>query len=88
MNADSKKLPACVQSEQLPFTNTELWTGYGPPIHAARTIYHRAEKRTDSTLLHQCRKPGRPHLRRSETTSTTIDVERPNLRSCLLRSSC
>ena len=27
-------------------------------------------------------------MARSEATSTTIDVERPNLRSCLLRSSC
>ena len=39
LNADSKNLPACVQPEQLPFTITELPTGYGPPICTTRTIY-------------------------------------------------
>ena len=71
LNTESKSIPACVQPEQLPFTNTEHWTGYRPPIHAARAIYHRAEQRINSTLPRECRKSGRP-----------------NLRSCLLRSSC
>ena len=52
-----QKLPACAHPEQLLFTNTELRTGYRPPICAARTIY-RAEQRVYNTLPRECGKPG------------------------------
>ena len=62
--------------------NTELWTGYGPPICAARTIYlpqsRAAHRQHIATRVQEARGLTAIFMRmaKSEATATAVDVER------------
>ena len=99
MNADSKKTSTMHAAREAAFHKHRASDG----LWATHLLHHdyipqsrEAHRQHTAAPVQEAREAPPKELfaailmltARSEATSTTIDVERPNLRSCLLRSSC